>query len=549
MMNVRGGTLPPVFFQRLWRAVLLGLAVCFSPVQAADLPDALQSALEDLAGRDKVLRLEAVERIANSGTEESEALLQVILSGELYHWKPEDRFVRGEKDGRKFILYALEDGAELATVGRREAKKVSINNTLRGAVKSALATLDLIAPDPAKRLAGVRAQFAALAVPVERIDALLESESDTAVRDSLVTLRAMTLVSDETASGEPLMTAIAALGNSTEPGALTPLKGRFERSDDDAEKSALSSAIKAFESRQARFGMVKQVFFGLSLGSILVLAAIGLAITFGVMGVINMAHGELIMLGAYTTWAMQQLLPGQPGVALLLAIPMGFMVSASVGMVMERFAISKLYGRPLETLLLTFGFSLILQQAVRTFISARNVAVSNPSWMSGSLELHPMLSLTMNRVVIMFFCLAVFAVLWWVMQRTRFGLQLRAVTQHREMARCVGVRSRRIDTLTFGLGAGLAGLAGVALSQLGNVGPNLGQAWIVDSFLVVVFGGVGNLWGTLIGGLGIGVATKLIEPWSGAVLAKVLLLVAVILFIQRRPRGLFPPSGRSAGDN
>jgi len=235
----------------------------------------LQSALDDLAGRDKALRLDAIERIANSGSEASENLLQVILDGELYRWKSENRFVRGEKAGRKFDLYALEDGAALATVGRR-------------------------------------------------------------------------------------------------------------------------------------YAIVKQVFFGLSLGSILVLAAIGLAITFGVMGVINMAHGELIMLGAYTTWAMQQLLPGQPGAALLLAIPMGFVVSASVGMAMERLAISKLYGRPLETLLLTFGFSLILQQAVRTFISARNVAVSNPSWMSGSLELHPMLSLTLNRVVILFFCLMVF---------------------------------------------------------------------------------------------------------------------------------------------
>ena len=548
MMVIKGGTQPPHFFLGLWRVLLLSLAVLCAPAQGAELSPSLQSALDDLAGRDKALRLDAIERIANSGSEASENLLQVILDGELYRWKSENRFVRGEKAGRKFDLYALEDGAALATVGRREAKKVSINNTLRGAVKSALATLDLVASDRDKRLAGVRAQFGTHAVPVERIDSLLDTEEDPAVRDALSNLRAMTLVSDEAATGDALTEAIGALGASNEPAALTPLKNRLARTEDEAEQATLARAIKAFESRQTRYAIVKQVFFGLSLGSILVLAAIGLAITFGVMGVINMAHGELIMLGAYTTWAMQQLLPGQPGAALLLAIPMGFVVSASVGMAMERLAISKLYGRPLETLLLTFGFSLILQQAVRTFISARNVAVSNPSWMSGSLELHPMLSLTLNRVVILFFCLMVFAVLWWVMQRTRFGLQLRAVTQHREMARCVGVRSRRIDTLTFGLGAGLAGLAGVALSQLGNVGPNLGQAWIVDSFLVVVFGGVGNLWGTLIGGLGIGVVTKLIEPWSGAVLAKIVLLVAVILFIQRRPRGLFPPSGRSAGD-
>ncbi|MEM7379364.1 MAG: urea ABC transporter permease subunit UrtB [Pseudomonadota bacterium] len=548
MLVIRGGTRPPAFLLAclVFASVALGLLPARAAASALSVE--LESALLDLTTRDKALRLDAIERIAGSGEAQSEDLLRLLLEGDLYLWKPEKRVVRGEKDGRRFTLYALGDGAELATVGRRDAKKVAINNTLRGAVRSALATLDLVASDRDKRLAAVRAQYASLSVPVDRIDGFLAAEADTDVAASLRLLRAMTVVADVEAEPQALADGISSLGEAYEPAALTTLNTRLAKTDDAELRGALNAAIARIEARKTRYEIIEQVIFGLSLGSILVLAAIGLAITFGVMGVINMAHGELIMLGAYTTWGMQQLLPTQPGLALVLALPAGFLVSAAVGMAMERLAISKLYGRPLETLLLTFGFSLILQQAVRTVISARNVAVSNPTWMSGSIEFNPLLSVTANRVVIFGLCLAVFAVLWWVMHRTTFGLQLRAVTQNRAMARCVGIRSRHIDTLTFGLGAGLAGIAGVALSQLGNVGPNLGQAWIVDSFLVVVFGGVGNLWGALIGGLSIGVTTKLIEPWSGAVLAKVLLLVAVIVFIQRRPKGLFPPTGRSAGD-
>ncbi len=276
----------------------------------------------------------------------------------------------------------------------------------------------------------------------------------------------------------------------------------------------------------------------------LVLAAIGLAITFGVMGVINMAHGELIMLGAYTTYLVQQALPGEWSI--LVAIPAAFLVSGAFGVAIERTVIRFLYGRPLETLLATFGISLILQQMVRTLISAQNVVVENPGWMSGSLQINPALSLTYNRLYILFFALAVFVGLLLILKRTALGLQVRAVSQNRAMARALGVRSARVDALTFGLGSGIAGIAGVALSQLTNVGPNMGQAYIIDSFMVVVFGGVGNLWGTLIGGMTLGVANKFLEPWSGAVLAKILVLVFIILFIQKRPRGLFPQRGRAA---
>jgi urea transport system permease protein len=277
---------------------------------------------------------------------------------------------------------------------------------------------------------------------------------------------------------------------------------------------------------------------------VLLLSAIGLAITFGVMGVINMAHGELIMLGAYTTWGLQQLMPAQPGLALLIAVPSAFLVSGLVGLLIERGVIRFLYGRPLETLLATFGLSLILQQAVRTIFSPLNRSVVSPDWLSGAWEITEGLSLTYNRLAILLFSLCVFVALLALMRYTRLGLQVRAVAQNRSMARALGVASARVDALTFALGSGVAGIAGVALSQLTNVGPNLGQAYIIDSFLVVVFGGVGSLWGTLVAAFSLGVANKLLEPATGSVLAKILLLVGLILFLQRRPQGLFPRSGR-----
>ena len=283
-----------------------------------------------------------------------------------------------------------------------------------------------------------------------------------------------------------------------------------------------------------------KLWFGLRVNKI------GLAITFGVMGVINMAHGELIMIGAYTTYVIQLLMPGQIGMSILVSIPAAFLISAMVGMAIEHFVIRFLYGRPLETLLATFGISLFLQQTVRTIFSPLNRPVESPDWMSGSLQINPLLSVTNNRIVIFLFCLVVFALLYLIMSKTSLGLQVRAISQNRSMARAMGIRSQWVDAMTFGLGSGIAGVAGVALSQITNVGPNLGQAYIVDSFMVVVFGGVGNLWGTLISGLSLGVISKFIEPVSGAVLAKIVVLVFIILYIQKRPRGMFPQKGRAA---
>ena len=307
-----------------------------------------------------------------------------------------------------------------------------------------------------------------------------------------------------------------------------------------------SKIASRIDSKIEFYELLQQIFFGLSLGSVLLLAATGLAITFGVMGVINMAHGEMIMLGAYTTYVIQQLMPNSIEYSILVAIPAAFLVSGLVGVLIERGVIRFLHGRPLETLLATFGVSLILQQAVRTIFSPLNRQVESPAWMSGSLELNAIFSITYNRLYILIFALLVFFALQLVLKKTSLGLQVRAVSQNRDMAKAIGIRTEWVDAMTFGLGSGVAGIAGVALSQLTNVGPNLGQAYIIDSFMVVVFGGVGNLWGTLVAGFSLGLANKFMEPVTGAVLANIMVLVFIILFIQKRPRGLFPQKGRAA---
>ena len=375
---------------------------------------------------------------------------------------------------------------------------------------------------------------------VEDVTARIEEEPDAGVRNRLEQAVAIYQVEEQGSRD-----AIDVLAGSLHPRARAALNNAVA-SEDPALVGPAQQALSSIEQKLKLNKAAETLYFGLSLGSVLVLAAIGLAITFGVMGVINMAHGELIMLGAYTTWGMQQLLPGQPGLALVLSIPAGFLVAALAGIAIERSVIQFLKGRPLETLLATFGISLILQQLVRTVISPLNRTVVTPEWMSGSLVINDALSLTLNRMYVLGFALVVFAALMLIMRRTRLGLEVRAVTQNRAMARSMGIKATRVDIMTFALGSGVAGLAGVALSQLTNVGPNLGQNYIIDSFMVVVFGGVGNLWGTLVAGLSLGTINQLLEPWAGAVLAKIIVLVFIILFIQKRPKGLFPQKGRAA---
>jgi urea transport system permease protein len=506
----------------------------------------LAELMQQLDADNFVQTSQAVERIARSGHPRAVEILETLLAGNLQSRRSDGRIVVVKQMGRDFAITDVLSGEDLGTVGRRDLNRISINNALRSQIRVALARASLNAPNPATRLAAVRELMASPeAENLTLLQEHLAQETEPQVRTAIEVAMALNRLDDD----DPAV-RIAAIDHLT--GNLqSQVRNRLRTvSEDDPEAAVRDAATEALASIQCRldsYRLMENVFFGLSLGSVLLLAAIGLAITFGVMGVINMAHGELIMIGAYTTYMIQQLFPGAIEYSVLIAIPAAFIVAGLFGIAIERGVIRFLYGRPLETLLATFGISLMLQQLVRTTISAQNVPVISPSWMSGSWQINEALALTWNRLYILIFALLVFISLLLALKRTRLGLKMRAVTQNRSMAQAMGVRTAWVDALTFGLGAGIAGVAGVALSQLTNVGPNLGQGYIIDSFLVVVFGGVGNLWGTLVGAFSLGVLNKFIEPWSGAVLAKILVLVFVILFIQRYPRGLFPQKGRAAG--
>ena len=442
-------------------------------------------------------------------------------------------------------------GARLGTVACDTLDQIVVNNRLRQDIAAALGRLTLFSDSPAERLAAARE---AVRNPSAGETALLAralaGENDPGVRAALAEALAAARLSAGTK--EEQVAAIRTLAGSADSEVFGLLSKRLTAADLDPQvRRTLQAALDAIGRRLRLVGLVQTLFQGLSLGSVLLLAAIGLAITFGVMGVINMAHGEMIMLGAYTTYLVQQgfraLLPaGWFDAYLIAAVPAAFLLAGSVGVLLERGIIRFLYGRPLETLLATWGVSLILQQAVRTLFGAPNKEVSNPSWMTGSVELFGSATITWNHLVILGFCFVVLGALVLLLRRTAFGLHMRAVTQNRDMAAAMGIATARIDALTFGLGSGIAGMAGVALSQIGNVSPNLGSLYIVDSFLVVVFGGVGNLAGTLVAALTLGVANKLLEPLAGAVLGKIAVLLFIILFIQKRPRGLFALKGRAA---
>ena len=427
-------------------------------------------------------------------------------------------------------------------------KPVRVNNRVRRAIEAALGGLTLLSADAGTRLHAARAVFRSRdAAALPTLDRALAQEKEAAVKEALEGARAAVLLNKPDASQADRLVAISTLRMRGDQDALALLSTL--PADTPAEvKDAAAKAAAGIRSRLALWNAAQNVWYGMSLGSVLLLAAIGLAITFGTMGVINMAHGEMVMIGAYTTFVVQDLIrasaPGLFGASLFIALPLAFLVAGTIGVLIERTVIRFLYGRPLETLLATWGLSLILQQAVRTIFGPTNREVGTPAWMSGALEVGG-LSLTYNRIAIVVFAFLVFASLLLVLRYTSLGLYVRAVTQNRRMAGSMGIRTDRIDALAFGLGSGVAGIAGVALSQIDNVSPNLGQSYIIDSFMVVVFGGVGNLWGTLVGAMTLGVANKLLEPYAGAVLGKIVLLVAIILFIQRRPRGLFALKGRA----
>ncbi|WP_371927271.1 urea ABC transporter permease subunit UrtB [Methylomonas subterranea] len=522
------------------------LALLFAVTAQAQTADAFSQALEQLRVGNMSEREQAIVQLGEDGR--SLKLLRALRDGQLMDWKTESRLVIAVDSVKGYALRDPFDGkAVLAEVDKDAVGKLNMTNKLRGVLSKAIGGLQLNAESADVRLEAVKAiAKAADDNALQLLRKRLERENDAAV---LAAIQEALWLRDLNGDDKPArLAAIQALKTRNSQDAYNRLR-QLAEADAEADSEVTEqakAAVKKIESRLQNYAAIETVFFGLSLGAVLVLAAIGLAITFGVMGIINMAHGELMMLGAYTTYVMQQLLPNYLGTALILSIPMAFLVAALVGIGIERGIIRFLYGRPLETLLATFGVSLFLQQAVRSIFSPLNRSVSTPDWMSGSWQINDFLSLTWNRFYILIFCLLVFTALLQILKRTKLGLEVRAVAQNRGMARAMGIPTSRVDAMTFGLGSGIAGVAGVALSQITNVGPNLGQAYIVDSFMVVVFGGVGNLFGTLVAGFSLGIANKVLEPYAGAVLAKILVLVFIILFIQKKPRGLFPQKGRAA---
>ena len=521
-----------------------GPALAEESASTSDTLDALYVQLTEASLRETQAIL---ERLRAEGDEAVILpLFKTLLAGDLHYRRSDNRLmietqVNGE--GHYIDYFTGEDYGEL---GRRDQSKIRVNNNLRGYLTEAIARMQLSHEDAKVREAAVRSLLADLDDNTATILAEARAtETHRKVRQALDLALAMHTAEHGDNSADRI-TAIQELAGSLETDVRNLLFQLAQNDSAEGVKAAARDALKEIDQSVTFYGYVDQLFFGLSLGSVLLLAAIGLAITFGVMGVINMAHGEMLMLGAYTTYVVQLMMPNMINYSLWVAIPAAFLVSGAVGVLIERCVIRFLHGRPLETLLATFGISLILQQLVRTVFSPLNRRVAAPDWMSGSWEINPVLSLTYNRLTILIFALIVFVALLLIMKKTTLGLQVRAVSQNRAMAKAMGIKTDWVDALTFGLGSGIAGIGGVALSQLTNVGPNLGQAYIIDSFMVVVFGGVGNLFGTLVAAFSLGIANKFMEPVTGTVLASILVLVFIILFIQKRPKGLFPQRGRAA---
>lgn len=529
-------------------ARLLTLLLLISWASAADAQDDPVSLLATLAAGGYDETEKAIAAIGASGDDRFVGALEALGEGDLYRRKSDDRIVIGTgAAGRNLAISDPFTSESLGEAASRELEKIKVNNRLRRAIRSAIGALTLMSPNPSVRLRAAETIFrAGDAESLDAVEAALAQEQDPTVRAAMERARAAALIASNWPDEEKVaaIERIAAQGGRDSLALLTPLLN----ADVEAVREAAAVGIERVNSALDSWEAAQNIWYGLSLGSVLLLAAIGLAITFGVMGVINMAHGEMVMLGAYTTFVVQELIresaPGLFDWSLVIALPLAFLVSGLAGLVIERGVIRFLYGRPLETLLATWGISLVLQQAVRSIFGPTNREVGNPSWMSGAFDLGG-LSITYNRMWIVVFALAVFVVLLIVTRWTTFGLQMRAVTQNRRMAASMGIRTPWIDAFTFALGSGIAGIAGVALSQIDNVSPNLGQAYIIDSFMVVVFGGVGNIWGTLVGAFTLGVVNKFLEPYAGAVLGKILVLVFIILFIQKRPRGLFALRGRA----
>ena len=522
------------------KKTLFALLFSFAASIAQALPDA--ATVRQLAAEDSDQKIAAIQALALTADPDALAILQALGEDRLY------------ADGQQLFIKQADETTTDATTGKPAvapdtAQSINLNNRIRSELANAIAALQLFTPDRDTRIKAAKELQSNAGPELAPLLAKAKAkESDAEIKELLTLAHAQVSLGDKDPAVR--IAAIEALAESSSPAVralLLPLTEKATEADDKV-RSTATAAVKAIQSRLAWGETLASIFSGLSLGSILLLAALGLAITYGVMGVINMAHGELLMVGAYSAYAMQTFFrinfPEAENWYLLAAVPVGFFTAALVGVIMERTVIRWLYGRTLETLLATWGLSLVLIQTARMIFGAQNVEVSNPSWMSGGIAILPNLTLPWNRVIIVGFALFVLLLVWVLMNKTRLGMFVRAVTQNRAMAGCVGVPTARIDTMAFALGAGIAGLGGVALSQISNVGPDMGQGYIVDSFMVVVLGGVGQLAGAVWAALGLGIFTKLLEGWSGAVIAKIVVLVFIIIFIQKRPQGLFALKGR-----
>jgi urea transport system permease protein len=514
----------------LWCLFWAGSALALSPDQTLRIA---QGESDD--------RIAALNEVVLAADPALAAYVQALLADEVKLAGGKVYIVRGDQ--------VTDAASGAAATLPADAEDVVNPNRVRRELEAALSALNLFSPDRAVRLKAVvelkeQADEGKLAL----FEKAAKSETDPEIRAALAMLKATALIASSDKAQR--LAAAQLLAESDQPSVKGLLIERLAAEEDGEVKAALQRTLDTVNARLAWGERLGLLFTGVSLGSILLLAALGLAITYGLMGVINMAHGELIMIGAYATWAVQNLfrqyLPGLFDAYILAAIPLSFLASALVGAAMERSVIRFLYGRPLETLLATWGISLILMQCVRTLFGAQNVGVENPSWLSGGVQVLPNLVLPYNRLAILAFAALVLLGMALLIGKTRLGLFVRGVTQNRRMAACVGVNTARVDTYAFALGAGIAGLAGCALSQVGNVGPDLGQGYIVDSFMVVVLGGVGQIAGTVYAGLGLGLMNKVLEGWQGAVLAKIMVLLFIVAFIQKRPQGIFALKGRSA---
>ena len=496
-------------------------------------------------------RKAAIEKLGQADPVIAGTVLQSLSQGTLFELPDGNIVIQSDKG------YIQPFSGQPFPADIQPARQATLNNALRRQVQNALASLSLFSPDTQTRSMAIDNLLSRPdSLSAQQLARATSTETDPALKAKLGILGALSIAGDPAAGSAQRLQAVIALGAVNLSQARTVLNRII---DDERDKSselsvAASDALSRMDARGRNSALASNAFTGLSLGSVLVLAALGLAVIYGLIGVINMAHGEFLMLGAYATYmtqrAFQAWLPDWLDYYLIAALPVAFVITAAIGMMIEWLIIRHLYGRPLESLLATFGVSLLMMQTVRLVFGAQNVDVSNPSWMSGSVaplaDWLPTFVVAYNRLYILGFSLVVVFGLYLVLNKTRLGLFIRACTQNRSMAACVGIRTRKVDAYAFALGAGIAGLGGVALSQIGNVGPDLGQVYLIDSFMAVVLGGVGQLIGTVVGAFGLGILSKLGEPLMGAVLVKIVILLLIVAFIQKRPQGLFAQKGRSA---